>query len=142
MIMPDVNVFVDAMRTESARHRPVSEWLRAAFGGVEPVGVSELVLSGVVRILTHPRVFNPPTPIARALEFAQAMRDRPNVVALRPGDRHWSIFSALCEHVGAKGNLVADAYHAALAMENGATLITTDRDFSRFPGLRWRHPLD
>ena len=142
MIMPEVYVLVDAMRTDSTRHKSVAAWLRRALEGPETVGLSELVLSGAVRVLTHPQVFSPPTPPALAVEFASAMRTSANVVALRPGERHWEIFASLCTGANAKGNLVADAYHAALAIENGATWVTTDRDFARFPGLRWRHPLE
>lgn len=91
--------------------------------------------------MTHPRVFSPPTPIERALEFADALRGQPNCVVLAPGPRHWDIFTRLCRAVGAKGNLVPDAYLAALAIETGSEWVTTDRDYSRFPGLRWRHPL-
>ena len=139
--MPDVNVLVDAMRTDAPRHQAVAAWLRGVLAGAEAVGLSELVLSGAVRILTHPHVFDPPTPLAIAIEFANALHASANVVSLRPGDRHWEIFAALCMGANAKGNLVADAYHAALAIEHGATWITNDRDFARFPGLRWRHPL-
>ena len=93
-------------------------------------------------MLTHPRVLDPPTPFDRALEFVEALRAQPNAVLLQPGPRHWDIFASLCKTAGAKGNLVADAYHAALAIEHGCEWISTDRDYARFPGLRWRHPLD
>lgn len=94
-----------------------------------------------MRVATHPRIFAPPAPIEQALEFATALRTQPNAVIMSPGPRHWGIFERLCRAAGAKGNLVADAYLAALAIESGSEWITTDRDFSRFPGLRWRHPL-
>jgi toxin-antitoxin system PIN domain toxin len=99
------------------------------------------VLSAFLRIVTHPRVFSTPTPLERALEFAAALRGQPNAVPVEPGVRHWDIFTRLCSQADAKGNLVADAYFAALAIESGSEWITTDRDYSRFPGLRWRHPL-
>jgi len=99
------------------------------------------VLSGFVRVATHPRIFSPPAPIDEALAFANALRMQPNAVLLTSGPRHWEIFERLCLAAGAKGNLVADAYLAALAIETGSDWITTDRDFSRFDGLRWRHPL-
>ncbi|HMP73270.1 MAG TPA: PIN domain-containing protein [Kiritimatiellia bacterium] len=105
-------------------------------------GLSELVLSSVVRITTHPRVFQQPSRIEESLAFCNALLEQPNAVRVAPGPRHWGIFCSLCEKVGAKGNLAADAYLAALAIESGAEWITTDRDFSRFPGLSWRHPLD
>jgi hypothetical protein len=109
--------------------------------GDEPVGVSELVLSGFIRVVTHPRVFDPPDRVEDALGFAAAVRNQPAAVPVAPGERHWSIFDQLCRAAGVKGNLVPDAYLAALAIESGAELITADRDFSRFAGLRWRHPL-
>ncbi len=104
--------------------------------------MSELVLSGFLRVVTHPRVFDPPAPITDALGFCAAVRNQPNCTSLAPGPRHWDIFTDLCREAGAKGNLVPDAYLAALAIESGSEWITTDRDFSRFPGLRWRHPLE
>lgn len=82
-----------------------------------------------------------PGPVERALAFATALRSQPNAVPVTPGARHWEIFESLCMAVGAKGDLVPDAYLAALAIESGSEWITPDRDFSRFPGLRWRHPL-
>lgn len=105
-------------------------------------GFSELVLSAFVRIATHPRVFDPPTTIDDALKVADAIRNRPNAVAVTPGAQHWDIFGRLCRAASAKGPLVSDAYLAALAIESGSEWITTDRDYARFPGLRWRHPFD
>lgn len=141
MIMPDVNVLVYAAREDAERHAEYRAWLTSAMTGAEPVGLSELVLSTVVRVLTHPRVFDPPTRLSDALAYVNALRDQPRAVALRPGERHWELFEELCVAGDTRGNLVADAYHAALALESGAELITTDRDFARFPALRWRHPL-
>ena len=77
----------------------------------------------------------------RAREFVGRIRSGPNCGPVTPGERHWEIFVRLCEAAGAKGNLVPDAYLAALAIESGSEWISTDRDFSRFPELRWRHPL-
>ena len=107
----------------------------------EAYGFSELVLSSVVRVVTHPRIFSPPQPVELALEFVDALRSQPNAVPVQPGRRHWEIFSRLCREARARGSLVADAYFAALAIESGSEWITADRDYSRFPGLRWRHPL-
>jgi len=99
------------------------------------------VLSGFVRVVTHSRIFPVPTPLSEALAQAEGLRARPNCVQVAPGTRHWEIFVRLCLAVHAKGSLVADAYLAALAIESGSEWITTDRDYSRFPDLRWRHPL-
>ena len=142
MIVPDVNVLVYAFRADSPRHDEYREWLHERLRSREAFGMSELVMSGALRVLTHPRIFSPPTPVARALEFFEALRSQPNLVIVRPGERHWEIFTELCRSAGAKGNLVADAYHAALAIEQGAEWATTDRDYARFSGLRWFHPLD
>jgi len=86
-------------------------------------------------------VFREPSPLAAALAFAAEVRNRPNCVVVAPGERHWAIFTRLCREAEAKGNLIADAYLAALALESGSDWITTDRDYARFPDLRWRHPL-
>jgi len=141
VILLDVNVLVYAFHEKAPDHRRFREWLAAAVASDEPFGVSEQVLSGFIRVATHSRIFSPPAPIERTFEFANALLAQPNAVVVSPGGRHWEIFERLCVGAGAKGNLVADAYLAALAIESGSEWITTDRDFSRFPGLRWRHPL-
>lgn len=141
MILPDVNVLVYAFHTGAPDHAQYREWLGTTLASDEPIGISDLVLSGFVRVATHPRIFERPAPIDQALDFADALRSQPTSAVLAPGRRHWQIFVRLCRDATAKGNLVADAYHAALAIESGSEWVTTDRDFSRFPGLRWRHPL-
>jgi len=138
----DVNVLVHAFHGGSPDHEAHRAWLEAVVADDAAFGVSELVLSGFVRVVTHPRVFDPPAPLADALAFAAALRSQPNAVIVSPGDRHWAIFERLAVTARSRGNLVPDAYLAALAIEHGAEWVTTDRDFSRFPGLRWRHPLD
>jgi toxin-antitoxin system PIN domain toxin len=143
MLLLDVNVCVYAIRADShAEHRAYRTWVSDVLTGDEPVGISELVLSGVVRLITNHRVFRQPSSTAQALDACRALRSAPTAIPLRPGPRHWDIFDSLCREVGAKANAVTDAYHAALAIENGATWITTDRSFARFPGLRWRGPFD
>jgi uncharacterized protein len=140
--MFDVNVLVHAFRPDTEGHAAFRNWLEAQVNGPEAFGVSELVLSGFIRVLTHPSVFDPPSDLSDCLLAAGQIRDHPNCVALRPGPRHWDIFTGLCRSAGAVGNIVPDAYHAALAIEHGCEFMTTDKGFSRFPGLRWRHPLD
>jgi predicted nucleic acid-binding protein len=122
MRLVDVNDLVYAHRLDAVRHQGYADWLRGLLAGQEPYGMSDLILSGFLRIVTNPKVFKQPTP-------------------MDTGHRHWEIFTGLCRTAGVKGNLVPDAYLAALAIESGSEWITTDRDFSRFPGLRWRHPL-
>lgn len=103
--------------------------------GPQPFALSELVLSGFVRVVTSPRVFANPTPIEHALAFCSALRSRRNAVVVAPGPRHWDLFTDLCTRANVKGNLVADAFLAALAIETGSTWATADGDFARFPGL-------
>lgn len=134
-------MLVYAARADTVDHDGYRAWLEAALASEEPFGVAPLVLSGFIRVVTHPRVFNVPSEIETALTFVEAVRDAPNTVLIEPGPRHWDIFVRLCRSANAKGNRVADAYLAALAIESGCEWITTDRDFSRFHGLRWRHPL-
>ena len=141
MLLPDVNVFIYAHRESSPRHGEHLQWLRQALAGPEALGVSELALSGFVRVVTHPRAFDPPSTPKQALTFAGQVLRGPSVTRLRPGPRHWELFQDLVQRASATGNRVPDAYHAALALESGCTLITNDRGFGRFPGLRWREPL-
>lgn len=141
MILCDVNVLLYAFRADSARHEEYRRWLIQRLSGPENIGVSELVFSGLVRIATHPRVFHHPSAPAEVFAFVEAIRSRSNAVPVSPGPRHWGIFRDLCENTGAKGNLVPDAYFAALAIEWGCEWMTTDRDYARFPGLRWQYPL-
>jgi uncharacterized protein len=133
---------VYAYREDAPNHPAYRDWLEAEIGSQAAFGLSEIVLSGFTRVVTHPRVFISPSPTREALAFADALRAQPNAVVVAPGDRHWEIFRRLCTEVDARGNLVADAYLAALAIESGSEWITTDRDYARFPHLRWRHPLD
>ena len=141
MILCDVNVLVYAHREDAVDHERYATWLDEALDSEQAYGLSELVLSRFMRIVTNRRMVESPATIGEALAFADELREQPNAVLLSPGPRHWGIFERLCRDAGATGNLVPDAYLAALAIEHGAELITTDRDFARFDGLRWRHPL-
>jgi uncharacterized protein len=138
----DVNMLVTAHRVDADRHAEVRAWLEKELSDFPGIAVSELVLSGSIRVLTHPRVFKVPTPLSTALQFVEDLRLRETVTVLSPGERHWSLFLSLCRRAEARGNLVPDAYHAALAIEHGCEWITLDRGFARYPGLVWRHPLD
>lgn len=141
MRLVDVNVLVYAFRADAPGHAAHRAWVEALVGSDAAYAVSDQVLAGFLRVVTHSRVFHPPTPLATALDFTIAFRDRPNAVPVAPGARHWGIFTRLCQAAEARGNLVPDAWLAALAIEAGCELVTTDRDFARFPDLRWRHPL-
>ena len=141
LILPDVNILVYAHRRDMRDHAAYRDWLETQVNADAAFGLSDLVVSGFIRVVTHPRVFRTPTAVDDALAFALQLRSQPNRISVAPGDRHWEIFSGLCESSGAKGNLIPDAYFAALAIEHGCEWITADRDYSRFQGLNWRHPL-
>ncbi len=141
MMLLDVNVLVYAHREDAPGHAGFREWLAAVASSDQAFGLADLVLAGFVRVVTHPRVFSAPSPLETALRFAEELRGLPQAVTIAPGPRHWEIFTGLCKGASARGNLVPDAYLAALAIESGSEWITTDRDYGRFPGLRWRHPL-
>lgn len=141
MILLDVNVLVYAHREDAPDHREYRAFLERQLRSASPFGVSELVLSGFLRVVTHPKIFQTPTSLDLALDFAAAVRSVSNCVIQAPGPRHWGLFTDLCTSLEAAGNVIPDAYHAALAIETGSEWITTDRAFARFPQLRWRHPL-
>ena len=140
MLMPDVNVLVYAHREETPSHARYAEWLVALVQGPGPFALSELVLHGFVRVVTNPRIFDPPSTAKQAFRFLDALIARPACSVIRPGPDHWGIFRQLCEKGDVKGKLVADAAHAALAIESGCEWVSADTDFARFaPLLRWRH---
>ncbi len=122
-------------------HAGFRAWLTSTVNGDAAYGISDLVLGSFIRVVTNPRVFAIPSLLDEAVASAELLRTRPNCVLVSPGAGHWDIFVKLCRDAGVKGDRVSDAYLAALAIEVGAEWVTTDRDFSRFPGLRWRHPL-
>lgn len=142
MILLDVNVLVYAHWHHAPDHARYRDWLQGVIDSDQAYGMSDLVLNGVLRIVTNRKIFSPPSTPEEALAFVARVRNSPNCVSISPGPRHWEIFTRLCREVGAKGNLIPDAYLAALAIESGSEWITTDRDFARFPGLRPRHPLE
>ncbi len=139
MQLPDVNVLIYAHRQDAVEHHRYAEWLRALVQADEPFAVAEVVLAGFLRIVTNGKIFDPPTPMATAITFCQRLVEWPRAVLVAPSRRHWDLFVDLCANI--KGPLVSDAYLAALAIEHGCELLTTDGDFARFKGLRWRHPL-
>ena len=140
MRLPDVNILVYAHREDSPHHTQALKWLEDLIDSDEAFAMSELAFSGFLRIVTHPKIFNPPSSFKDALYFIQQIREQPNCIIVSPQERHWGIFTKLCNDANAKGNLIPDAYHAALAIETGSEWISTDRDFSRFSGLRWSAP--
>jgi uncharacterized protein len=142
MILPDVNILVYAFREDAEDHGTFRSWLEGVVNSSDAYGIADLVLGGFLRIVTNPRAFNLPTPMAEALTFVERLRNAPNCILVAPGNRHWEIFRAICESSGVRGNLVPDAYFAALAIESGSEWVTLDGDFARFRGLRWRRPFE
>jgi toxin-antitoxin system PIN domain toxin len=141
MLLIDAGVLACSHRTDAADHPLFRAYVETLANGDAAFGLSELVLERFVLLVTHPRIWVRPSPIALALDFVGDLKARPNCVQIAPGPRHWAIFDRLCRGGGVQGRLVPDAYLAALAIESGSDWITTDRGYARFPGLRWRHPL-
>ena len=141
MILPAVNGLAYAHREDAVDHARYQQWLEETIQSGQPYAISDPVLSGFLRVVTHPRVFTTPSPIRLALDFARQVREQANCQVIAPGSRHWQIFTGLCRSLSATGNLVPDVWFAALAIESGCEWVTTDRDYQRFPGLRWRHSL-
>ena len=140
MILPDVNVLIHAFRRDADRHAVCKPWLDRVVQGDARFGMSQLVLSAVVRITTNPRIFREPSPVAEAFAFADVLLAQPHCERIEPGDRHWEIFRRLCSDGNVRGALITDAWFAALAIERGCTWVSFDRDYSRFPGLDWSVP--
>ncbi|TDI40973.1 MAG: type II toxin-antitoxin system VapC family toxin [Acidobacteria bacterium] len=142
MLLPDVNVLIYAHREDSTSDHPrYAEWLTQLATGPQPFALSVLTLSGLVRIVTNRRIFKRPSTLDEVFAFTTELIRRPTARVVAPGPDHLSIFEQLCRESDAAGKLVADAQHAAVAIEHGCTMVTTDSDFDRFPGLRWQHPL-
>ena len=140
MLMPDVNVLVYAHREESPAHERYAAWLVELASGPEPFALSELVMHGFVRIVTNHRIFAPASTTAQAFQFLDALLALPTCSVIRAGANHWGIFRDLCMAGKVRGKIVADAVHAALAIESGCEWVTADTDFARFaPLLRWKH---
>ena len=140
MILPDVNVLIDAIRYDSPNHAVARRWLDATLNGDEVYGMSPQVLASVVRIVTNPRALPNVLPLHEAIGFANLLLEQTHCQWVEPGPRHWRIFCDLCRGANATGGLIQDAWFAALAIESGCEWITLDRDFARFEGLRWRTP--
>lgn len=141
MILADINVLVYAHRQDLSQHQRFSDWLREEVGSGRGYALCDASLTGFLRIVTNGRIFENPTPLDVALQVIEELRGQPGAIHLSPGPRHWPLFTELCSAVGARGNDFPDAYLAALAIESGSELITADRGFGRFPGLRWSCPV-
>lgn len=141
MILPDVNVLVYAARSDAPECARYREWLEGALMGPEPVAIASPVVAGFLRVVTNPRVFAEPSTLDDALAFIDAVLDAPAAVVPALSERLVAALTVVCRAAGATADRVPDAYLAALALDLDAELVTADRGFARFQGLRWRHPL-
>lgn len=140
MILPDVNVLIYAFRSDLPQHAVCRRWLANVISGDARFGLSPMVLGAVVRITTNPRVFRTPSPLDEAFGFCGDLLGQPHCQVVEPGERHWDNFQRLCLDTDTRGSRTTDAWFAALAIEWGCEWITCDRDFARFPGLKWGVP--
>lgn len=138
MYLPDVNVLLAAFRADHPEHGRCAAWLNNAFAQLPALAVSPQALSSVIRITTHKAYLSRPSTLDEALAFADAVLTHPKIVILYPGSQHWSLFEQLCRTANATGKLVPDAWFAALALEHTCTWVTLDKDFGKFPKLRWQ----
>ena len=139
VLLPDVNVLLAGFRADHVHHRPARAFLDDARS--QTLGISDVALSSLVRLATNPRVFVQPDTVDAVLDYIDALLDPPVQVVIA-GTGHWPRFARLCRELGLRGNLVPDAYLAALALEQRAELVTFDRGFGRYPRLRWHCLLD
>lgn len=140
MILPDVNVLIYAFRPDAQHHAICKPWLDRVVLNDAAFGLSPLTLSAVARVATDHRIYSPPSPIENVLGFCDDLRHQPHCHLIEPGEHHWDIFKRLCLTTDIRGPRITDAWYAALAIEWDCEWITFDRDYARFPGLRWRTP--
>jgi toxin-antitoxin system PIN domain toxin len=140
MILPDVNVLIYAFRTDVPEHAVCRAWLDSTILSDAPFGVSRLTLAAVVRVTTNRKTYLTPSTLDDAFGYCADILGQPNCQLVEPGERHWDIFQRLCTETDTRGPRVTDAWFAALAIEWGCEWITTDRDYARFPGLKWSVP--
>lgn len=141
MILVDANILLYAEDVLSPNHEKARQWWDSQLSGVAPVCLCWTVVSAFIRIGTNPRVFENPLSLQQAARRVDSWFKQPCVRMITPTDRHWPILKKLLVETQAAGNLVTDAHLAALAMEYGCQLASSDADFSRFPKLKWVNPL-
>jgi toxin-antitoxin system PIN domain toxin len=137
----DANVLLYAYDASSPHHGAAAKWLAGALSGAEPVCFSWMTLTAFVRITTNPRAVQRPLSVEEACAIVTSWLDQPCVSVLSPGERHWALWSELLVSSQASGPLAMDAHLAALALEHGAVVVTSDRDFRRFEGIKTLDPL-
>jgi uncharacterized protein len=142
VILPDSNLLLYAFDAGAKRHVEARAWLEDVLNGREQLGMAWVVLLAFIRISTNPTALRKALSLEEATGIVSDLLERPTVILIHPAERHWMLFRQLLIAAQAKGDLVTDAHLAALAIEHGAVLYSTDRDFARFPGLRWQNPLE
>jgi hypothetical protein len=141
VIVLDVNLLLYAHDSTSERHSAARSWLGNVFSGPEPIGLPWQVVWAFLRLTTNPRIFANSLSMEKAVGIVQPWMELKQVRLLAPGERHWSLLQKMLIEGQVRGPLTTDAELAALTIEYGGVLYTTDRDFARFPGLRWVNPL-
>ena len=141
MIVVDANLLIYSYDIDSAHHKKSLSWLEELLSGVEAVGLPWQSVSAFLRVITNRRLPGTRVTLEQAVQVVDEWLQQPNVQVLVPADQHWSVLRQMILEGRASGPLVSDAEIAAITIEQGAVLHTTDRDFARFPGLRWKNPL-
>jgi toxin-antitoxin system PIN domain toxin len=141
MILVDTNILIYSVNRDAPLHGRAKEWLEAAISQGETVGLAWTVILAFLRLTTRTGLFRNPLPLETAFDLLDAWLQQPSVTIVEPGPRHTRFLRDLLLTSGTAGNLTSDAHLAALAIEHGAELCSSDTDFSRFPRLRWRNPL-
>ncbi len=141
MILLDANLLIYAVNEDAPSHRKAKSWLESAMSGPDTVGFSWNVLLAFVRLTTRPALFRNPLSVEVAFDLIEMWLNQPPATFIHAGPRHMQILRDLLVPMGTGGNLASDAHLAALAIEHGAELCSSDHDFARFPGLKWRNPL-
>ena len=141
MILIDANILLYAEDSLSTHHEKARVWWDAQLSGAAPVCLCWPVLTAFIRIATNARLHQRPLTLKEAVDRVQSWLDQPCVRMIQPTEQHWDIFQRMLHEGNATANLVSDAHLAALAVEHNCDLCSTDADFARFPGLRWRNPI-
>lgn len=142
MIILDANLLLYAYDSSSQSHQAARAWVEQVFSGGEIVGLPWQSVAAFIRITTNPRIPGQRFTLDEVVQVVDQWLEQPNVRLLAPGDQHWSLLRNLLIEGQAWGPLATDAQLAALTIENGGVLQTTDRDFARFSGLKWTNPIE
>jgi len=142
MKLVDLNILIYAINRACPQHTVIKQWWEEVLNGLDPIGLCWPVISGFLRITTNPRIFPRPLTVQTALEQIDQWLELPSVRIVGEPENHWLIMRSLLAKSGCAGNLTTDSHLASLAIGHGAILVSCDRDFARFSGLRWENPLE